>query len=218
MLPLLLAGSSHGAVVFQQLPAFASGATAISSTLDFVGGQPGLRTADDFQLTVVTTITDIHWWGMSRAGGNAFTFTFYDSAIDPVGNNVPGNVLLTTTGSLNTSVVDVNPGIGVDLMTFYEADLTTPFAASANTRYWVSIFNSASDASWVWLSANAPGNGSRQGELPVPPWPALLPDMSFQLTNTVVPEVSALALWTSLGVGLIGALSWRKGRQIAVRN
>jgi hypothetical protein len=215
VLSLLLASTSLGSLVYEQLPpglGADSWNMSNSSTLDNFGGTPGFRTADDFQLSIAATITDVHWWGESNSGGDNFTFTFYD-------NNAgePGNILLATTGSLNKSVFNVGSFFFPYPLTFYESDLTTPFVAAANTVYWLSIFNSAADASWKWLSANAAGNGSIQDYEPPPPWRSgSTDDRAFQLTDaTAIPEVSPWLAWASLVIGLV-AVSWgRKIRQAA---
>ena len=77
--------------------------------------------------------------------------------------------MLHTTGGSLASVV-VNPGSPVGAVNLSSSILTTPFAATAGTTYWITIFNGAADASWNWLVADAAGNGARQGTNPGPPW------------------------------------------------
>jgi hypothetical protein len=127
------------------------------------------------------------------SGGNSFTFTFYAD-----NGGVPGTILDSSVGSLSTTTVNV--GSGFDPVTFYSSDLVSPFSATAGATYWISIFNQAADASWLWLSANSSGDGSVGATNPGgPPWFTGFPDMAFELTS--VPEPASIAL---LGTGLAG--------------
>jgi hypothetical protein len=180
-------------IVYQQLPGANSNEERVSSTLDFFGGSPGFRTADDFMLSANALITDVHWWGRSVSGGNSFTFTFYAN-----NGGVPGAILGSRVGSLSATTVNV--GSSFDPVTFYSSDLVSPFSATAGTTYWISIFNQAANASWVWLSASSPGDGSVSATNPGgPPWPITNNNMAFELTSA--PEPASLTL---LAVGLAG--------------
>lgn len=119
----------------------------------------------------------------------------------------PGAILLATTGTLTKSVV--NTGSGFDPVNFYSSDLASTFSAAAGTRYWLSIFNGASDASWLWLAANNAGNGAVQQESGSSTWPVVNTDLAYQLTSTV-PEPGTLAL---LGFGLAGLAASRRRKE-----
>jgi hypothetical protein len=182
-------------VFFEQLPDFISNPSGtsrvVSSTLDNFGNTPGVRAADDFLFDADTVIEDIHWWGISNSGTDDFTFTFYDD-----GEGEPGNVLQTTIGSLVVmpDPADVNFGTNI-----YWSILDTPFEAGANVTYWLSIFNAASDASWLWTNSPLSGNPYLlTHEPPGNNWSAQNHNLAFQLT---VPEPTTLAL---LSFGLAG--------------
>jgi hypothetical protein len=189
----MIGTSAASVIVFDQPPpGNFNGDAAISSTLDNFGGTLGFRTADNFTLARATTITDVHWWGFQSSFvspfNDNFTFTFYaDSA------GTPGSVLLATSGSLTMSPIPASSVI------FYSSDLSAPFSAAASATYWLSIFDSGSGASWLWLQANASGDGALQGFVGGGfPTTRNLGDRALQLT---APEPATLAL---LGLGLAG--------------
>lgn len=182
--------TSNAAVVYEQLPDN-SGARS-SSTLNYVGGSPGYRSADDFTLSEDTLIHDLHWWGFHNdsvsSGLNAFTFTFYS---DNAG--IPGAELLTTTGTL-----DIVSGAGAD---FYSSILADDFLAGAGTTYWLSIYNAASGAAWAW--SHADGSGLQTSDPPGDQWSSVS-GLAFSLTSeSKIPEPTTVIL-LSLGLASIG--------------
>ena len=186
------ATNARAAVIYEQVRAN-SFTSAASSTLNFLGGSPGYTAADDFTLASNEVVTGVNWWGHGQ-GGEDFQFIFY---ADATGN--PGAVLHTTGGTF--SRVEQFPGhIGAPV--FYSANLTTPFAASAGTKFWLSVFNQAPDAAWAWLSAEAPGNGERQRLNTTTTWGVGIgnTDLAFALTS--VPEPGSLLL---LATGIVAA-------------
>jgi hypothetical protein len=199
LLYLIATLNVQAGVIYEQLPGTNSNTEQISSTLDNFGQTPGFMTADDFVLATDAIITDVHWWGESNSGGNDFRFTFYAD-----GGGVPGPILHTSLGSLVASTVNV--GSGFDPVSFYSSILDSPFTVSAGTTYWLSVFNQAGDASWLWLTADASGNGAALGVIPGPPWSHTQLNMAFQLT---VPEPASLSLLCA-GLAGFGLLSWRR--------
>jgi hypothetical protein len=178
VLALLLALPVRAQVIYQQLPdADPSGTSAaISSMLDGAGQSPGRTAADDFTLPSTALIRTVNWWGVPNSGGYDFTFTFYTNA-----GNRPGSILHTTQGSLSVTTFN-------DFAMAYTSNLDSPFLAQAGTKYWISVFNQAPDASWAWQAQRDPGNLARQGPNPGPPWPTLWENLTFRFT----PEPTSL--------------------------
>jgi hypothetical protein len=201
---LLFPGKGLASIIYEQLPGPASNTLLISSARDNFGSTPGYRVADDFVLTADAVITDLHWWGQFSEqvtpGGKSFSFTFYDD--NPLAPG-PGAVLHVSGGSLTEQTVNTGPGPVV----FYSSILDSPFSATGGSRYWLSVFDGAADASWLWLIANNPGNGSTQELNPGPAWFSVSADMAFQITSEPVPEPASMLL---LGSGLLGLIGYRR--------
>ncbi len=207
-LPLLSTVSSHAATLYGQLPGPDSNTAYDSSSLNNFGDTPGYRVADDFTLATTAPITDVHWWGFPSENATednqsapAFTFTFYTDA-----SGLPGTPLASVSGSLSVEPYPFGPWWPE--AQYYSSILDTPFSATAGTKYWVSIYNGAVDASWLWIMAESAGNKATQTENGLPFDSANLPDMAFELTSKV-PEASTLLLLASGLAGLAG-VAWRR--------
>ena len=180
--------------IFEQLPDYMTSpgtSRATSSALDGLGNTPGVRAADDFLINSDRVIRDVHWWGRSSSGADDFTFTFYSD-----GGGEPGNEFLTTRGSLDVIADPADAFFGTNI---YWSFLDTPFEAVAGVTYWLSIFNEASDATWLWT--HSPPSGTFYTQTFEPPgnnWFVQRENLAFQLT---VPEPTTLAL---LSFGLVG--------------
>ena len=188
-------------VVKEQLPHLTPGglASGVYSPLH----EGGVRVFDDFTLDSNYSITGINWWGLytpSYSGDSSFTLSFY--AVGDVPSGSPIQVS-------SSSVTGINRGDGVYQ---YSAVLATPFDATANTTYWLSIYNTApgSPRWWGWQRANDDGNGSIQSPKDFPGTPY---NVAFQLTADSPVPIPA-AGWL-LGAGLIALVLIR--RRVTVR-
>jgi hypothetical protein len=207
--------SGHADVVFDQGDP-TGGMIHTSSTLRWVGdaGDYRYRTADDFQLTTSSIVTGAEWWGNSTGGLNYnFTFTFY---LDD--NGKPGTIVQTSTVSAGSLSVSGND---------YTATLDSAFHAMANTLYWLSIYDAASDAVFKWVTTHSltfGGYGEQTpgidgfGWGPLVPWmfdDFVNPDsgnLSFRLISNAdpVPEPATMLLFGTGIAGLIGSRIRRK--------
>jgi len=178
---------SEGATLFEQLPGANSSSQLISSTLNNLGGTPGFRVADNFQLAGGGTVSAVEWWGTLRSGGTSFQITFYPDAGGNPGSPLSTVAVIPTSSSATT-------GSPLDPVTFYSATLSTPFSAAPGTPYWMSVFDAAPDARWVWLSANVDTFGARQMQNGTTTW-NIADDVSFRLKNDgAVREPATLSL------------------------
>lgn len=178
---------SDAATLFEQLPGADSSSQLISSTLNNLGGTPGFRVADNFQLAGGGTVSTVEWWGTLRSGGTSFQITFYpDSGGNP---GLPLSTIAVVPASSSATA-----GSPFDPVTFYSATLSTPFSAAPGTPYWLSVFDAAPDARWVWLSANVDTFGGRQMQNGTTTW-NITDDVSFRLkSDGAVPEPATLSL------------------------
>lgn len=199
---------------------FFAGAAGASVIFDQPAGPNGNRTSlssgtsrnfDDFTLANSAHVTDVHWWGQSFSGGDNFTFTFYYNVpYTPTPNTSetdgkPGDVILSTTAVLVTKqTVNIGTAETPLYATYYSTDLVDPFDASPGTRYWLSIYNAASDSSWGWYQANVSANGAWLLQSTTTSTWIARGDRAFQLTGTI-PEPGTLALMALAFAGLVGA-------------
>jgi hypothetical protein len=171
------------------------------------------QTANDFQLSSAQTVTEVIFWGGFWNGAPPwpdpldYNIIFY--ADDGSGNQPPGagsqdptpNALLVDT---HTGVSGVDNGDG----TFtYDLVLNTPFAASANTKYWV-VFQAIMTfpPQWGWAASDTVLLHSAMTGFPLagaPYWTDLgYGDTAFQLlggggADTTPPETTCVITGTN---------------------
>ena len=169
-------------VFFQQAPG--GGGNRSSSTLNFLGGSPGFRAADDFVLSSNATISDINFWGQLVSGSDDFTFTFYAD-----NGGKPGTVLLATDGTVSTTVIS-------PVLNAYTVDLSSAFTATAGTTYWLSIFNQGPQTNWAWDGSVVPGTSRQESNASPNTWASTTNfNLAFELEGTrSVPEPGSIAL------------------------
>jgi hypothetical protein len=111
-----------------------------------------LEIADSFFVQTDTPINKVQWWGGSHfPGPNQFTIRFYaDNA------GLPGKQLFeANVGAPLPTATSINNDDPRETFNSYSATFPSPFVASANSRYWLSIGNSR-DKDWGW-QISSPG-------------------------------------------------------------
>jgi len=144
-------------------------------------------------------VSIVEWWGTLRSGGSDFQVTFYSDAA-----GTPGLALATIAATPTSS--SATTGSPFDPVTFYSANLSTPFSAAPGTHYWMSVFDAAPDGRWVWLSANIDTLGGRVIQNGGATW-NITDDVSFRLQAQSVPEPATLSLEV---IALLGWACYRR--------
>lgn len=168
------------------------------------GGSYGqFRFYDDFRLAGTSSITSLTWWGSTYAPSGTFEIRFTE-----VNGWYPGNVLYTAT----VTAVATNFN---EYISQYSATFTTPFVASAETNYFLSIYRSDGYFSWAGATGpSAPGVFNAELMVGVGPTSSYLNAMnlSWQLEGNAVAPVPEPASWAMLllGFGAIGGAMRRR--------
>lgn len=196
---------------FLTVPSFASGVVytqatnfdgAQASQNDTTGGSGNFATAyDNFTLGAATNVDGFQFVGAyfnppTQGAITAFTVNFFADAAGQ-----PGDLLAYGTWAGNAGETSLGTDNAGSPVFSYGLSFSNPFAAAANTQYWVSIVPDLGfPPQWGWESSGAGDGIAYQDFLGVRT--QLAGDMAFTLTGVpAVPEPGTYALF---GIGLLG--------------
>jgi hypothetical protein len=187
LLVLTSGGAASGAPIYAQEPVITQ---AFPSGFDY-------EVADDFLIGAGATVRSVTWQGSYTGvipAADAFVIKFYDDD-----SGVPGNPLAGGSFTVGSAVNRTATGLVLaarDVFS-YSADLGSGLALSANTPYWVAIFNMV-PAEWNW--GLAPGGTAAytdgQG------WMSTDAVMRFALHDTNLTTVAEPVMLTLFGPGI----------------
>ena len=154
------------------------------------------QVADDFILTDSMNVTDVHWWGLFWNGPPDYVepcdFYIYFYADDGTGNAPTGAGMPDPSPTaLRTYFFSQVSGLPLDPYGFYEynVNLSPPFTANANVRYWIAIQAVfAFPPQFGWTNTSATQLHTAEQGFPLLGtafWTTLSPavDMAFYLTG-----------------------------------
>ncbi len=207
LLLLLMSVDAHAYIVYSQLPLQTSSSGLVSSPDPFFGNPE--RVYDNFTLSSTYPITGITWWGLYSAQGSSDPASF---AITIYGSTKNGRPAGSSAATINYGSLTIEPYlVGADptvTISKYTITLVTPFDAQADTKYWLSIYNTLGNSLWGWQQSNPYGDGSIQdppefieGGYNTPS------NVAFELISSPVPIPTAGWL---LGAGLIALVVIRR--------
>lgn len=204
----LLSVSANAAILYAQP---SGGSAFFASQFDTTGGSIFATTYDNFTLVSSADITRIDFMGEYDTDPpppplvTGFTLSIYSD-----NSGQPGGLLYTQIVSGNAH----ETLIASETYSYY-IDLTSPFATTGGTSYWVSVVSDlALPVVWGWHSGTGGDSLSYQD---VAGSRSQFPnDLAFTLSGDVVatnvPEPITLSLF---GIGLAGAVAMRRRKRPA---
>ncbi|MBS4098826.1 MAG: hypothetical protein KGZ83_18545 [Sulfuricella sp.] len=152
-----------------------------------------------FTLTETATVTHVEWWGQSVTQGaappatsNGFFIGFYNQdpgtvALQPDLPQLHGGQPLAYELVVNFTQTSAGNG-----MSRFSADLATPVALAAGTRYFLSIADSMPVAfqTWGWAQIPAPGGNTFYYQYGGPSYSSNTSGMAFILGNAALAAVN----------------------------
>lgn len=198
----LVAAPAAADVLYSQLPVGANGALGS----DFNRSNPQ-QEADDFELPSPSLIHDVHWWGIyfqqDEPDADDFTIRFFN----PASSGLPEASPFVSVAPVNLTRTETAMTALGDIVYQYEADLPSDVLASAGAAYFLSIVNSTQSSNWSWVADGTGTHYFRLGEAGAWETSATPTDHAFELTGSIVPEPTTIAL---VGLGILGLARRRR--------
>jgi len=200
--------------VYTQPPS-AAGGVNISSWIAPDGTDADQYCFDDFTLAADTAIAEIDWRGgyqyaASYGHVTAFTIRIYGSI---AGGSQPNVTSVLKTYNVSGVAGEVLVGtVGGIAMYDYHYTLTTPFQATAGTKYWVQI-EATQPAYPDWgIATGTGGDNSHFRHLAPGPYQVISGDTAFTLQASAAPAFTVAASESPAGSGTIsGAGAYPSG-------
>jgi hypothetical protein len=208
--PICALGQARADLVYSNISATSSGSENVGNSANGPLANSFSTGASDVNLVDVQLLL----YGTNQGGSIQVDLLSNFSKISKIGSagvNVPGTVL-TNIGTLNESSLSSSPSV-------YTFTLDTPYALSADTRYWIQLSDCSLGANWA-TSDDTSGFGVA-GEFSTDnnglyvnadgsPF-----QMEVDVTGASAPEPSSYLLF---GLTLAGGgfLAWRRRRDSAV--
>lgn len=200
----LLSTSANAAILYTQP---ANGSAFFASQFDTAGNSIFAITYDNFKLASSASVSSINFTGEYDVDPppppflTGFTLSFYSDS-----SGQPGGLLYTQSVSGNANETPV----GGETFS-YDINLTSPFAATGGTTYWVSVVSDlALPIVWGWVNGSG-GDGLSYQDVSGSRL-QFQNDLAFTLNGdaTSVPEPLTISLF---GTGLAGAVAMRRRKK-----